>query len=380
MNKFIKHMGESIKLLTVMVIKPIYKLFQKKEIYLIGERKEQCQDNGYHLFKYVREKHKEDRFYYCITKDSNQLDRIKDLDNIVYYKSFKHYLYYVLSRKLVCAHIGSCTPDSAIVWKFEEKNIIKKNRVFIQHGVTKEILPQLMYPKVNLSAFVCGAKPEYEFVKDNFNFPDGVVKYLGLCRFDNLHDIQIKKQILIMPTWRQWFGMNGNNEMSEEEFLKSEYFIKFNELINSKEFDKCLRENSMMAIFYPHNEMQRYLHLFNTESKQVIVANKDNYDVQTLLKESTMLITDYSSVAFDFAYMKKTIVYYQFDKDKYNNNHYKKGYFDYERDGFGVVVSDLDEVIKSINNIDNKFVNRSNKFFKLYDRNNCERNYKEIIK
>lgn len=385
MNRIIQHIGESIKLLAAIGMAPIYKLFQKKDIYLVGERKDQCQDNGYHLFKYVREEHKEDRFYYCITKDSNQLDKIKKLGNIIYYKSFKHYLYYVLSRKLVCAHVGSCTPDSAIVWKFEEKNIIKKNRVFIQHGIIKEILPQLMYPKVNFSTFVCGAKPEYEFVKDNFNFPNGVVKYLGLCRFDNLHNIKIKNQILIMPTWRQWFGMDGNNEMSEDEFLKSEYFIRFNELINSRDFDKYLEENNMTAIFYPHNEMQRYVHLFKSIYNNIIIANKNYYDVQALLKESKVLITDYSSIAFDFAYMKKPIIYYQFDKDKYNNQHYNKGYFDYKKDGFGVVVESINSLIFELkilrdNKYESLYINRINKFFELLDKDNCKRNYEEIVR
>lgn len=382
MNRVIQHIGESIKLLAAVSIAPIYKLFQKRDIYLIGERKDQCQDNGYHLFKYVRENHKEDSFYYCITKDSNQLYKIKKLGNIVYYKSFKHYLYYVLSRKLVCAHVGSCTPDFAIVWKLEEKNIIKKNRVFIQHGITKELIPSLMYSGSNITTFICGAKSEYDFVKAEFGYPKGAVKYLGFCRFDNLHDVEVKNQILIMPTWRQWFGMDGNNEMPEDEFLKSEYFIRFNELINNREFDKCLEENNMTAIFYPHNEMQRYLHLFKSISNNIIIATKSNYDVQALLKESKILITDYSSIAFDFAYMKKPMIYYQFDKEDYNNKHYSKGYFDYERDGFGPIAMSIDQVIL---NIKDQLEGKGNyklyvdSFFKLNDKLNCERHYCEIM-
>ena len=385
MKKLINHSIDLMKLLGAIIIASIYKIFNRDKIYLIGERNDQCQDNGYHLFKYIRENHNEDRFYYCITKDSNQLEKIKGLGNIVYYKSFKHYLYYILANKLICAHAGSCTPDTPVVWRAEGKNIIKKNRVFIQHGIIKETLPQLMYPKVNFSTFVCGAKPEYEFVKHNFNFPSGVVKYLGLCRFDNLHDIKTKKQVLIMPTWRQWFGMDGNNEMSEEEFLKSEYFFRFNELINSYELNKIIKDKDITVIFYPHNEMQRYLHLFNTKFNKIIIADKNNYDVQTLLKESEILITDYSSIAFDFAYMRKSIVYYQFDKDKYEKKHYSNGYFKYEKDGFGAVVDNITSLIKEIsilinNKQEDKYINRSKKFFQLYDRDNCKRNYEEIVK
>ena len=49
---------------------------------------------------------------------------------------------------------------------------------------------------------------------------------------------------------------------------------------------------------------------------------------------------DYSSIAFDFAYMKKPLIYYQFDQDKYYTNHFAKGYFDCERDGFGPQMSE----------------------------------------
>lgn len=48
--------------------------------------------------------------------------------------------------------------------------------------------------------------------------------------------------------------------------------------------------------------------------------------------EGSMMITDYSSVAFEFAYLRKPIVYYQFDKKAFFEKHtYRKGYFDYEK-------------------------------------------------
>ena len=384
MKNLINHSIDLMKLLAAIIIASIYKIFNRDKIYLIGERKDQCQDNGYHLFKYVRENHKADRFYYCITKDSKQLERIKELNNIIYYKSMKHYIYYLLAEKLICAHVGSCTPDCAIVWKAEEKNIIKKKRFFIQHGITKELIPSLMYNNSRITTFVCGAKPEYEFVKKEFGYPEGEVKYLGFCRFDSLNQYKYNNQILIMPTWRQWFGMDGTDIMSEEDFIKSEYFIKYNELINSNELNQLLIDEKLVAIFYPHNEMQRYLHLFKTKFENIIIANKENYDVQELLKESKILITDYSSIAFDFAYMKKPLIYYQFDSEKYNEKHYAKGYFDYERNGFGRVEKQYGHLINCIrdiikNNYCNEYLNNVNDFFEIYDSNNCKRHYYEII-
>lgn len=383
MNNLMNHGIDGIKFILGLIIASVYKIFEKKDIYIIGERKDQCQDNGYYLFKYIRENHKDDKVYYCITKNSKQLHKIKPFGNIVYYKSIKHYVLYFISKKLICAHVASCTPDTPIIWKLEEKNIINKKRVFIQHGIIKELIPSLMYSSTNFEAFICGAKPEYEFVKKKFGYRNESVKYLGLCRFDGLHDFKTKKQILIMPTWRQWFGMNGINEMSIEDFKESDYFKKYSSLINNKMLHEILSYRNLKLIFYLHHEAQRYIKLFNTTSERVIIANENLYDVQTLLKESELLITDYSSIAFDFAYMRKSIIYYQFDDLKYYEAHYSKGYFDYQRDGFGKVTKNEEELIKCIeevlNNKQNKYLERIDKFFILNDINNCKRHYEYII-
>jgi CDP-glycerol glycerophosphotransferase len=375
------HGQDGIKLLVAMLMSWIYRLFNKDNIYLIGERKDQCQDNGYHFFKYIRENYSSERVYYCITKNSNQLIKINSLGNIVHYKSLKHYMYYLLADKLVCAHVGSCTPDTPFIWRLEKINKLKKKRIFIQHGITKELIPTLMYKETKANIFICGAKPEYDFVVKNFGYYNNGVRYLGFCRFDNLYNFKNEPQILVMPTWRQWFGMNGNHEISSKEFLNSQYFKIYKSLINSTELNDVLKKKRKKVIFYPHHEMQRYLNLFETTLSNVIIANEEDYDVQNLLKTSELLITDYSSIAFDFAYMRKPVIYYQFDKEKYYRHHYKKGYFDYERDGFGPIVTNEDMIIKYIKNgIDHsKYLEREKNFFELYDSENCKRHY-EVMK
>ena len=385
MKRVLKHIYESIKLLIGIMVANIMLLNKKnRQIYLIGERRNEAKDNGYHLFKYVREIHPKDRFYYIIDKSSNDLSRIENFGNIIYYNSLKHYIYYIMSRKLICAHIGSCTPDSAICWSLEDKKIIKKYRMFIQHGIIKELIPSLMCENTDISEFICGAKPEYDFVIEQFGYKKDNVKYLGLCRFDNLHDYKVKNQVLIMPTWRKWIPSttwaDENKDDNIKVFLETEYYKKYNELINNNEFIKYLKENNMKAFFYLHYEMQVYRDLFTKKSNSVIIADIKNYDVQELLKESKLLITDYSSIAFDFAYMRKPIIYYQFDKERYDKQHYQKGYFDYENDGFGPTASNLNELIIYMYDIDNKSEERASKFFELYDRKNCERHYEEIIK
>ena len=125
MRKILRHVNELIKLVIAEIVAHIMIINKKNRfVYLIGERKNEAKDNGYHLFKYVRENHEEDKFYYVIEKDSNDLDKISELGNIIYYNSLKHFIYYIMAKKLICAHVGSCTPDSALCWMLEGKKII----------------------------------------------------------------------------------------------------------------------------------------------------------------------------------------------------------------------------------------------------------------
>ncbi|MDD7182833.1 CDP-glycerol glycerophosphotransferase family protein [Peptostreptococcus porci] len=112
------------------------------------------------------------------------------------------------------------------------------------------------------------------------------------------------------------------------------------------------------------------------------MADREEYDVQTLLKESLMMITDISSVAFDFAYMKKPLVYYQ----KVPDDKYNKGYFDYIEDGFGEVILDEENLIDTIESYFNngfemkdKYVKRVDESFNIRDNNNSQRIFDAII-
>ncbi|MBQ9027111.1 MAG: CDP-glycerol glycerophosphotransferase family protein, partial [Methanobrevibacter sp.] len=93
---------------------------------------------------------------------------------------------------------------------------------------------------------------------------------------------------------------------------------------------------------------------------------------------------DYSSVAFDFAYLKKPLIYYH--TESFTKFHYDKGYFDYDTMGFGQIIkSEGDLVEKIISYIDNgcvmedKYQKRVDEFFKFRDANNSKRIYDWLI-
>jgi len=146
-------------------------------------------------------------------------------------------------------------------------------------------------------------------------------------------------------------------------------------------------------IFIPPNRPIKLYHktkknaeFFKENSTFKVVSGFADY--QTIFKEANLLVSDYSSVAFDFAYLKKPVVYAQFDKKTFMENHiYTQGYFNDKLNGFGPVTDDyedtVNEIIKYIENdckMEDKYLKRVDSFYKYIDKNNCKRVYEEILK
>lgn len=349
--------------------------FIKKKHWVIFERGVDARDNGYFFYKYMKEKHHEQKVYYIIDKSS--ADNRKVAEDAVAYGSFKNYWVIATADKLISSHYGTGIPyinkTTFTLCGFDKKYY------FLQHGIIKDKLTALFGDAISVRLFVCGAEPEYNYVKENFGHPEGVVQYTGLARYDSLHDFCAKDQILIMPTWRK--TLQGKTDITD-----SVYFKQWQELLLNKKLEAFLEKNNMQLVFYPHFEIQKHIHCFRTESPNIKIADFANYDVQTLLKESKLLVTDYSSVYFDFAYMKKTVIYFQFDREEFFGSHYEKGYFNYDTMGFGDVCFDVESVVDCIlgyaqNDFapNEQYINRIEGFFPLNDTKNCERIYKSII-
>ena len=242
-----------------------------------------------------------------------------------------------------------------------------------------------------MSLFVCGARKEYDYIRKSYGYPEGVVRFLGLARYDGLHDFDVKNgQVLIMPSWRKNIATPARFQKrmdTEEKFINTEYYRGWKGLLDDPVFRKLIHSHDLKVIFYPHRCMQRFLSYFQTDDPNIILADPEQYDVQDLLKGSAFLITDYSSIAMDFAYMNKPLIYYQFDKETFVREQYGEAYFSYERDGFGPVEYEINGVRQALRrNIESGFTmednykKRRDEFFELNDCNNCERNYQALLK
>lgn len=357
-----------------------YSKFKNRKIWLFMDRGDLADDNGEHLFKYAIKQDDGIEKYFVISKESNEYERLKKTGNVLDYQSKEHMLISCFAEKVISSH-----PDDEIVnpffgeWEKYLNGLFSTKICFLQHGITlNNVSPWLRKYDKFLSLIVTASKKEHQSFFDNpYNYDDSVVQLLGFPRFDNLKKGNEKNQILIMPTWRRFLRNND-----EKEIKTSEYIRRLNSLLNNEELIYYCKNNDFKIIFKPHPNLYDYLE-FITPNEYVEIDYESSY--QKLIKESKVLITDYSSIAFDFAYMKKPLIYYQYENDGFHFN-LEESYFDFEKMGFGNVVNNEKSLIRILNEyIDNdcemedKFKKRVDDFYEFTDTDNCKRVYESIL-
>lgn len=386
-----------VKLWTAcLLLLPVKKSLYKKNIWLIGEKGTEARDNGYYFYKYIREHHPDINAYYTISRNAPDLNKVKQYNNIVTLNSFKHFLFYLSAKVSANSQPYGAVPEPIAQLYQMAKKLHRKDQVVIhlKHGITKDELPHVLdYRNTHFDLICCVSERERKFMQEMHQYPDDNIKTVGFCRFDallNNHDV--KKQILIMPTHRMWLHAAKTAKLATEsekaKFKETQFFAVYTSLLKNNELLENAMEAGYNIVFYPHYAFQSFIQCFEgCANETVVIADRDHYDVQQLLMESALLITDYSSVFFDFAYMGKPVIFYQFDELEYRAGHFKKGYFDYNIDGFGPVYKDekdvIDDAVRLIHNgcvNEETYKERAHRFFAVHDANNCERVFNEVYR
>lgn len=348
-----------------------YNHYKNKRIWLFMDRPSSAEDNARCLFEYAVNQDDDIENYFIVDKKSEDYKNLKKISkHVVNYRSIKHKLLYLFSEKIISSHV-----DDFWLNPFFDSNrrlfsgLSTIETCFLQHGVTKDDISNWIRKYYNnLFLFVTASDYERDSIlKDNYNYSDDVVKTLGFARFDNLTNEKVKKQILFIPTWRNYLKTDGD-------FCNSDYFKTLNSLLNNEHLLNLLKQKGFKLVFKPHSNLIKFMDNFNL-SDQIEISD-DTF--QNLINESSLIISDYSSVTFDFAYLKKPVIYYQ-PNDDY---HYDEGYFDYETMGFGPIIKSeheleriIIEYIEKDCTMEEKYEHRVNVFFKYNDKNNCNRIY-----
>ena len=359
----------------------LYRYMDNKRIWLLNDRLDMVDDNAKHLFEYALKQDDGITKYLIVDKDSEDYKELKkNYKNIITYGSFKHKILYLFSEKRISSFLNENFFNPFYNDEEDKRNLycnlVTAPRYFLQHGVIScDLTEQIRRYDHNLSLILTSSDLECQSFFDlDYNFPRQSIQVLGLPRYDKLTNKEKKKQILFIPSWRSYLDNDG-------ELLKqSDYYKSIESLIYNNKLVNLLDSTGYQLIFKPHPELIKHAEKFNIGSNVKLSINNS---FQELFNNSSLLITDFSSVIFDFSYLKKPVIYYQ-PNDDY---HYKEGYFNYEDMGFGEVIRNEEDLILKIREyiendciMEEKYQERVTSFFKYNDKNNSKRVYDWIKK
>ena len=361
-------------------------------MWVVSEYRHLARDNGYWMFRHIRLCHPEQRVYYPIAFDSPDYRVVSQFGNVIPFGGFRHYLLFWAADVQIGTTKCYGFPYRRICEDLVQWNIHRFKYVFLNHGYTRGKSSIVDASETNYDLLLtCSEDDRKVIIEENGQLPERV-RTTGYARHDNLtNELFDSKRILVMPTWRKWIDyrlLTSKEELENNErlFLDSSYYLCWQAFLNDERLIALLEKRGLTLVFYLHEYAQEYSRYFSSRSERVNIATTDQYNIQDLLKSSALLVTDYSSVCYDFGYMHRPVIYYQFDREEFERRQYAPGeYFSYEEDGFGEVATSQDEVIDLVFAsaadgfvMGEKFAARVDDYFAFRDQRNCERVYDAI--
>lgn len=348
--------------------------------WVLMDRIDRADDNAEHFYRYMMHNHPEQKMYFALDRNSSDWDRLKnDGFNLIDYSSA------AFSRELVKC---KCVISSHLfIWNhFAKKGsqlLALKRKIWLQHGVICNNNANVVNTKP-MDFMVTSTQNEHDSIVNQFSEYNLLPSQVHLCGMPR-HDVLLKKAVqaqqenivLVMPTWRTW--------LKNEPVIESEYFQKWQSFLTSSRLIEVLQKNNFRMVFAPHKELEESTTLF-AENDLVSIWSSDNGSIQDLFVSSKLMITDYSSVAFDMGFLNKPVCYYQFDRDSFFSQHYKAGYFDFYNNGFGPVahteeelLGHLEQILHNGGAVSEPYVSRIINTFPYRDGGCSERVYQAIL-
>ncbi len=327
-----------------------------KDAWMFIDRDTQADDNAEHLYRWVKKQHPEINAFFVLRQDSSDWNRLAaEGFQLIPFDSMEHKLLFILAKNLISSQMD------AYIFTYIDKKIVDDLRhckfISLQHGVINDDLSPWLNT-VPMDCFVTTTEEEYQsIVADGtaYTLTKKEVVRSGLPRHDSLLLAEKpEKMILVMPTWRAnlaggWDG-KGQKRAYNNAFAQSEFFRNWYSFFHSSKLKSLCHQSGYNVVFHPHPGFADYLELFELPDNIFLSTTES---IQKLLKRSQILLTDFSSIAFDMAFMQRAVLYYHFENrvqfSEGQNRH--SGYFEHARDGFGPICTTEEELLKQLANI-----------------------------
>lgn len=360
-----------------------------RDAWLLMDRVDRADDNAEHLYRHLMRERPDINAWFVLKRTSQDWDRLAaEGFRLVAYGSDELVLLTLNASFRISSHLNAHIEYPVRRRRFGPGN---SRFVYLQHGVIKDDMSGWLNLK-NFSLMITATFAEHASIAGDgslYDLTPHEVKLTGLPRHDTLRKaadavpLQSRREILVAPTWREYL----RNELAGadtpagrvERFERSEFGRNWLQVLRSPQLRTLCLENGYEVLFLPHPELESMVPLLDLPS-HVRAATYSQIRVQDQLVRAHTMVTDHSSLAFDAAYAGAKIVYFQFDGDEiFGGGHvYRKGYFDYQRDGFGPVTGRPEDVVEELIRNDRLprealFDDRVHNTFRHWDSQSCAR-------
>ena len=362
------------------------------EVWLINDEIDRAGDSGEYFFRFLKSKKpKGIKPYFVILKTCPDYKRLKKLGGILDINSPRYKNTFLESNK-----IFSTVYDPWIYNPFQNeqkylRDLFNFTIILINYNILIDDLSKLINKSDRNIYFIVTSsnKENKAILSSNLRCNRNNIILTGMPKYDNLERlkklIKNEKIILIMPNiLKNSFKSIKQRFFYEEKFLSNltRCFEFYNKLINDKLLLLYMNDYNYTGIFcFPHFINSKYFHFFQNKKFSVI----KNCDSEKLIVKSSLLITDYLDLFFDFAYLRKPVIYNNFIIKNYRNIPNRESNFDCKKFGFGSICSNIQCIIKEIIfelknkcKLRKKYFHKIEKYFAYFDENNSQRLFEKI--
>lgn len=303
-------------------------------------------DNGLLQFQHDIQKKDNVERYYVVT-DNTQLQ--KDMVTSVKFGSEKHILLLQKCTKIITAYIEESNLIPSDIVNVEEFALrFSAEVVYLQHGVLHICMPwKYSREKLLADRIVVSTKEEANLYIQNGYDDEQLIK-TGMPRFESLKRCPSKRKILYAPSWRLYLVGQYKNQAWEdlgEKFENSKFLNKVNSFLNSKSLENFLNKYNYTLDIKLHPIFQMYEKHFVWTSKRISINKGESED-----GEYDLLITDYSSYAYNFRYLSIPVIYFfpDIEEFKCGMNGYRQ--LNYPESFWEEVAVDEEELVNKLYN------------------------------
>ena len=370
--------------------RPFYK---NKRIWLMYDKLYKGGDSSEYLYRYCKDKKDGVTRYYIIDKNTSDYRQMKkDGLRPVRTGSIKHKMAF-LNADIALITNSQTFPFNG--YSLDKSRFIRDLCNFptmcLQHGLSVQKCAMAQQRIIdNTRMYFIASKYEEKNLNNHVYSYSGtdILKMTGIGRYDGLINND-QKQILITPTWRMYNAMpvttsEGEQRSYNPEFKTTTYYRIYNDLINNQKLIETAKRTGYAIKYLLHPILSAQVDDYTPDPYVEVISSVGDMSYEKILTESSLMVTDYSGVQFDFAYMKKPLVYFHPDELP---AHYDDGGFFYDTMGFGEICTTSDMLVDTLcEYMENgckmkpEYIARVDDFYHYDDYNNCERIYNEILK